>query len=126
MSVIRVDEDFLDLDGKVLNGHRECCIQKSNGDLAIVKGELVTIMVKTPDDILNLKKVSAISLLADYPKEPPVDPEEKYEKFKLFEKFHKAEREIDLTSKEVEIAKKWIAKYCNTYIMGVAYNKLDV
>jgi len=122
---IKLDKDFLDIDGKILNAERECCVQKSNGDLAKSNGQLVTIMVPTPDEKVTLKTVCIQSLLAEYPNEPLVDPDEKYKKYKLFQRFDNANGSIELEAEDIVIIKKWVGKYCNTLVQGQAWDMLE-
>lgn len=124
MAEIKLTGDFLNIEGKVMNRSRECCIQKANGELAMINGQLATVLVPTPDDILSLKKVCINALLAELPQEQ-VDPTEKYDKYKIFQKLHKADKKIELDSKELELVKKWIGKYWETLVMGQAYDMLE-
>jgi hypothetical protein len=121
---IKLTKDFLNLEGKVMNDEKECCILKPDGSLAQANGAYITQIVPTPDNKLELKKVCINSLLQDS-KEDAANPDEKYEKYKLFQKFHTANGEIELEAKEVEMVKKYIGKLYSTYIMGQAYDMLE-
>ena len=122
MGVIKLDKDFLDLKGKVLYGHKECCIQKPDGKLAKSDGVLVLIKVPTPKDKLELKKVCITSLLKDFDNDTP---EFKTEKYLLFQKFHKASGKIDLEAKDVVLVKNQIARVYSTFVMGQAFDMLE-
>ena len=122
MGAIKFDQDFKDLEGNVLNAEKECCIQKTNGELAMSGGKLVTTMVPTPDKKLELKQVCIQALLTDKPDDTP---EFKAEKFILFQKFHNANGKIELTSEETTLVKNQIAKAYSTFIMGQAHAMLE-
>ena len=121
MGAIRLDQDFLDIDGKVINSEKECCIQKANGALAESNGRLVTVMVPTPDKKIELKDVCIQSLLTEIPD----DTTDKYEKYKLFQKFHKANGKINLESQEITMVKELIGKCYGTLIVGQAWDMLE-
>lgn len=118
---INLKKNFKDRDGKVLNAEKECCIQKANGDLATSKGDLVIVMVPTPELKLNLKAICIESLLADIPE----DETDKYEKYQLFQKFHEADDKINLESKEVVLVQKLIEKCYGTLTYGQAFDMLE-
>ena len=121
MGVIKLDKDFLDIEGKVLNAEKECCIQKTDGTLAEKDGNLIVVSVPTPDKKFRLKEVCIKSLLA----EVKDDTTDKYEKYKLFKKFHEANKEIDIDSGEIELVKGLIKKCYGTLVFGQAYEMLE-
>ena len=121
MSKIRLDKDFLDIEGNVFNAERECCIQKSNGELAESNGVLVTVMVPTPDQKIDLETVCIQSLIAEIPN----DETDKYEKYKLLQKFQKANGKIEIESSEIELVKGLIKKLYGTLIVGQAFDMLE-
>ena len=118
---IKLNKDFIGLDGKVMNSEKECCILKPDGTIAESNGSVVTTTVPTPDKKLELKKVCINALLANIPD----DQTDKYEKYKLFQKFHKANSKIELESGEITMLKELIKKFHETLIMGQAYDMLE-
>lgn len=125
MGIIKLNKDFTDIDGKVMNAERECCVILDSGKFAHNSdGSLLTRSVPTPDEILTLKKVCVQALLADFAQEQ-IPSDEKYEKYKVFEKFHNANGKIELDAKEVVLVKKWVGKSWGTLVMGQAYDMLE-
>lgn len=122
MAVIKFNQDFKDLAGKILYGEKECCILKPNGELAKANGKFVTRTVETPEDKLELKQVCIESLLTDSPEE---NPDLKDAKYTLFKKFHEANGEIDITAEDLVLVKAQIRKVYSTFIMGQAHEMLE-
>ena len=125
MESIQLNQDLKDLDGEPMNASRDCCVQKSNGDLTTDKvGNYVILRVPTPDDKLDLRKVCINALITDR-KDEHITADEKYAKYKLFRKFHEAKDNIELESGDIESVKKYIGQYWPTLIMGQAYDMLE-
>ena len=66
MAKIKLNKDFLDLNGNILYGEKECFVLKANGDLAKVYGQFLTKTIETPEEKLELKKVCIDALLTDH------------------------------------------------------------
>lgn len=122
---IKLNQEFKDKDGKVMNAEKECCILKPDGSLAKTSdGNYVIKIIPTPDEKVILKRICINALISEYTDEV-ITPDEKYEKYLLFQKFHEAKNKIELETDEIVLVKKWIGKGFGTLMMGQAWNMLE-
>ena len=122
MSKIKFNQEFKNLEGTTLFAQKECCILKTNGELANVDGVLITKTIDTPKDKLSLKKICIDALLADYEND---EPGSKADRYILFQRFNNANGWIELTGEELVLVKTQIEKSCSTFIMGQAHAMLE-
>ena len=122
MSKIKFNQDFKDLEGEVLYGKKECCVQNAKGELIKENGNLLIAIIPTPEDKLELKQVCIKALLTDAQDDTP---DHKAKKYILFQKFQNSNGEIELSSEETTLVKDQIAKTQPTLIMGQAHDMLE-